>query len=606
MKPRENVVEAYARWKDLELLQKHYAHFSDFLTDVIQDVMGFVCTDVQRDIGDWIENGPQYRMVQAQRGQAKTTITSAYAVWRMIHDPTTRVVIISAGEDMAAEIANWIIQIINNMPELACLRPDRTQGDRASVTAYDIHYSLKGPEKSPSVACVGITSTVQGKRADILIADDIESAKNTQSAVQRERIVHLSKDFTSICAKGDIIYLGTPQNTDSLYSGLPSRGVAIRIWPGRYPTAEQLPEYEGFIAPYILERIKADPSLQTGGGPLGLSGQPLDPVIVDETQLCKKEIDQGTAYFNLQYMLNTSLTDRDRYPLKIANIRFMSFDRDAKRAPMVLGFVRSPEQIISSPVDFPIKDKFYRVKESEQYASMPTYMMYVDPAGGGQNADETAYAVTGFLAGRIFVVDVGGVAGGYSEESTDKIVAVAKQWNIKFMHIESNFGNGALAATIRPKLKKALPACGIEDVWESGQKELRIIDIIEPILNAGKLVVAEELIMDDWERCKHYPMDKRFTYSLFFQLARITRDKGALFHEDRLDALAGAIRPWAESVSADDEKAVQAAKQAEYRKMMSNPLGNGRPIMKAFGVRTDIGGPNALAKHGLNFRTNRR
>lgn len=605
MKARETVVEAYARWQELELIQKHYAKFSDFLTDVIQDVMGFICTDVQINIGEWVSDGPQYRMVQAQRGQAKTTITAAYAVWRIIHDPTTRVVIVSAGEDMAAEIANWIIQIINNMPELECLRPDRTQGDRASISAYDIHYSLKGPEKSPSVACIGITSTMQGKRADILIADDIESAKNTQSAVQRERIIHLSKDFTSICAKGDIIYLGTPQNTDSLYSGLPSRGVAVRIWPGRYPTVEELPQYDGFLAPYIIERIKNNPSLQTGGGPLGLSGQPLDPQIVDEEQLTKKEIDQGKAYFNLQYMLNTTLTDQDRYPLKLGNIRFMSFDRDAKRGPMVLGFVRSSDQEIQKPTNFPIKDKMYRVKESESYGAMPTYMMYVDPAGGGQNADETAYAVTGFLAGRIFVVDVGGVAGGFHDTSIDALVAVAKQWNIKFMHIEQNFGNGALAAVIRPKLKKALPSCGIEEVWESGQKELRIIDIIEPILNAGKLVVAEELIADDWARCQHYPMEKRFTYSLFFQLARITREKGALFHEDRLDALAGAIRPWAESVAADDEKAVMAAKQAEYRKLMSNPLGNGRPLMSAFGVRTDTLAPNALAKHGRNFSLRR-
>lgn len=600
-KARETDEEALKRWADLHLLQEHYASFPDFLTDVMQDVMGFVCTDVQRDIGDWIANGPQYRMAQAQRGQAKTTITSIYGVWRLIHDPTTRILIISAGEDMATEIANWIIQIINTMPELELLRPDRTQGDRASVSAFDIHYSLKGPEKSPSVASIGITSTMQGKRADVLIADDIESAKNTQSAIMRERIIHLSKDFTSINAKGDIIWLGTPQNIDSLYSGLPARGYSIRIYPGRYPTPDEMSQYEGFLAPYILERIKNDPSLQTGGGPLGLSGQPLDPQIVDEDQLTKKEIDQGTAYFNLQYMLNTTLMDRDRYPLKIANIRFMSFDRDAKRAPMVLGFVRSPEQEITKPPNFPIKDKFYRVKESEEYGAMPTYMMYVDPAGGGQNADETAYAVTGFLAGRIFVVDVGGVKGGYSDESVDKIVAVAKQWGIKFMHIEMNFGNGALAAVIRPKLHKAMPGAGIEEVWESGQKELRIIDIIEPILNQGKLVFAEELIMDDWNRVQHYPLEKRFTYSLFFQLARITRDKGALFHEDRLDALAGAIRPWAESVAADDEKAVKAAKALEYRKLMSNPLGNGRPIMQVFGIKLPGQGTNALAKHGRNF-----
>ena len=37
---------------------------------------------------------------------------------------------------------------------------------------------LKGVDRSPSVACIGITGQLPGKRADLLIADDIESPKN--------------------------------------------------------------------------------------------------------------------------------------------------------------------------------------------------------------------------------------------------------------------------------------------------------------------------------------------------------------------------------------------------------------------------------------------
>lgn len=601
MAEKENVIQQYQRWRDLELLQVHYAKFEDFLIDVVEGVMGFVCTEVQIDIGQWVAYGPQYRMVQAQRGQAKTTITSAYAVWKIIHDPTTRVLILSAGGPQATEVANWIIQIINNMPELACLRPDPSQGDRESVTAYDIHYALKGPEKSPSIACIGITSNMQGKRADVLIADDIESSKNTQTALQRERVVHLSLDFSSINSKGDIIYLGTPQSIDSMYNGLPGRGVAVRIWPGRFPTPEELPDYEGFIAPWVLDRIKANPSLQTGGGPTGTRGQPVDPVIMDEDNLNKKEIDQGPAYFTLQHMLSTKLTDKDRYPLKLANIRFASFDREQRRAPMTIGFIRSPQYEITKPEGFPLKDKMYRVAEAENYGELATYMMYVDPAGGGRNGDETAYAVTGFVAGRIYGVASGGVPGGFSDESLDKIVAVAKRWNIKFMHVEENFGHGALAAVLRPKLKKVLPTCGIEDVWESGQKELRIIDILEPIINAGKLILAEEIIEDDWAAVQQYPSQVRQTYSLIWQIARITRDKGALIHEDRLDAFAGTCRPWAQHVAADDLKAVAKAKEASYKKMMNNPLGNGRPLPGAWGAQYRDGGLNVLGKVGRNF-----
>ncbi len=113
---RETPELALKRWKDVEALRAEYKEFNTLLIDVIEGVMGFKVTDLQLDIGNWVAHGPSNRMVQAQRGQAKTTITAVYAVWRLIHDPTTRVLIISSGDDMAKEIANWIIQIINNMP----------------------------------------------------------------------------------------------------------------------------------------------------------------------------------------------------------------------------------------------------------------------------------------------------------------------------------------------------------------------------------------------------------------------------------------------------------------------------------------------------------
>ena len=577
MAERESVEAASRRWHDLELLQKHYADFNTFLVDVIEDVMGFTCTDVQEDIGEWVAYGPQYRMVQAQRGQAKTTIAACAAVFKIIHDPSTRVLIISAGSDMATEIANWIIQIINNMDVLECLRPDRSAGDRSSVTGYDIHYTLKGPEKSASITCIGITSNMQGKRADFLIADDIESAKNSQTQTQRARIHHLTLDFTSICAKGEILWLGTPQSIDSVYNTLPGRGVQIRIWPGRFPTVKEEADYEGFLAPYVTERMKADPSLRTGGGPTGDRGKPIDPVLLNEDDLCKKEIDQGAAYFQLQHMLCTKLTDADRFPLKISQIRFLAFDYAEKQGPMTLSFVRTDENLIKYPDGFPVKDKAYRVQKADDFGSFMQYHMYVDPAGGGKNGDELAYAVTGFLAGRVFLCDFGGMPGGLTDEQTDWLTNLAVKWKPAQIDIEQNYGNGALASVWRPKL---LPkhACAIEEVWETGQKELRIIDVLEPVLGAGKLICHEELIVRDWDRCQKYAADKRSTYSFFWQLARITRDKASLIHDDRLDAVAGSVRHWVELLAIDDEKAKAAARDKAYRELMSNPLGNGRPL----------------------------
>ena len=592
----ESEEAALKRWADLELLQQEYKEFDTFLIDVIEGFMGFNCSDLQIDIADWIANGPQYRMVQAQRGQAKTTITAAYAVWRIIHDPTTRVLIISAGSDMATEIANWIIQIIRGMPELECLMPDRAAGDRASVSAFDVHHSLKGPEKSASVTCIGITSNMQGKRADVLIADDIESQKNSQTATQRARLHHLTLDFVSICSTGDIIWLGTPQSVDSIYNTLPSRGTAIRVWTGRYPTAKELPDYEGFLAPTILAKIKADPSLQSGGGPTGERGQVTDPILLGEAALCKKEIDQGPSYFQLQHMLSTKLADADRYPLKLSYIRFCGFDSAERKAPMTINFIRNDANRIVPPEGFLLKDQMFRVQDATDIGQLQALHMYVDPSGGGQNGDEMAYAVTGYLAGRVFLLDVGGIPGGLGDFQRQYMTSKALQWKPASISIEKNFGNGAFASVWTPELQK-VHKCGIEEVWESGQKELRIIDILEPMIGAGKLVVLEDLLLQDHQSVQKYPGDKRQTYSFFWQLARITRDKKSLIHDDRLDAVAGSARAWVEHLSVDDLKAVAQAKAEEYRKMVTNPLGNGRalPMQKFQGWQA----PNALTKHGL-------
>lgn len=592
---RETQEQALERWHNLELLQEHYRDFADFLVDVMEDLMGFQCSDIQIDIGDWIANGPQFRMVQAQRGQAKTTITAAYAVWRLIHDPTTRVLVISAGSDMATEVANWIIQIINGMDVLSILRPDRAAGDRASVSAFDVHYSLKGPEKSPSLACLGITSNLQGRRADLLIADDIESQKNAQTATQRIRLMHLTLDFTSICSKGDIVWLGTPQSIDSLYNSLPGRGTYIRVWPGRYPTEKELPDYDGFLAPLLLERIKADPTLQTGGGVTGTRGKAIDPVLLDEDTLCKKETDQGPSYFNLQHMLSTKLSDQDRYPLKVGLIRFMDFNREIKEGALTVSHVRTEQHMLRWPEGQSLKDRMYRVAEAGDLAKIKGWHMYVDPAGGGQNQDETAYAVTGFLGGRVFVAATGAVPGGLNEAHLDQLTEVVKTWKPEVIDIEKNFGNGALAQVWQPMVLK-VHQCGIEEVWETGQKELRICDILEPVIGAGKLVMHEQIIEQDWIDCYKYPSDIRQTYSLLFQMARITKDRRSLIHDDRLDALAGSVRHWVDALGVDDIKTKLAAQRDNYNRMMNDPLGEGRPMPGFPGLNKYGVAVNALDK----------
>jgi hypothetical protein len=564
----ESAALAVRRWQELAVVQELYADFVPFL-HVVMELLGFDTTDIQEDIAKFIAYGPAYLMVMAQRGQAKTTICAAYAVWCLIHDPRHRILIISAGGAQASDISTLVIRIVMTLPELECMRPDTSNGDRSSVEHFDVHHSLKGVDKSPSVACIGITGQLPGKRADLLIADDVESPKNASTAVQRAQLLQLTLEFTSINSTGRIVWLGTPQTTDSIYNTLPSRGVTVRIWPGRYPTPEQVANYEAHLAPLLVRRLAADPSLSTGGGLLGDQGKPIDPVLMSEASLQKKELDQGTSHFQLQFMLNTRLVDALRYPLKPQHCVIMDVQ---KRMPLEV--VRGVSS--GTLTDYRVHDFAFRAQGvmdmSPETANMTGIVAYVDPAGGGINADETAYAITGFLNGTIYVLDVGGLPGGYSQDVMKELAQRIALWAPEKVIIEKNMGYGAFKEVFTPILQREFK-CAIDDDYVSGQKELRIIATLEPVMGRGALVINRAVVERDAADCQRYAPAMRCSYSLFFQMAKITKERGALYHDDRLDALEGAVRYWQKVVAIDQAKTVERQRAREHEERIKNVMG---------------------------------
>jgi len=516
---------------------------------------------IQADICKWLYSGPKYRMVQAQRGQAKTTLTAIYGVFRLIHNPILRILIFSAGGKMSKEIASFVIQIINGLDFLWMLRADKTAGDRESIEGYDVHWMFKGVEKSPSIKCMGVDTNAQGSRADVLIADDIESMKNSRTVNTREVLEDLTKEFEAICAEGDIIYLGTPQSVESIYNNLVGRGYDIRIWPGRYPTEKEEDTYGENLAHMIKQDMIINPRLREGGGMDGGMGKPCCPEMFPETILLEKEISMGPAKFQLQYMLNTNLSDSERYPLKIENLMVADFSRD--QAPVLPVWSNDPRNLYRSTV-MGGKYKVFRCVQ-HQYEMRPfdETIMYIDPAGGGKNGDEMGYAVINLIGAYIYISAVGGVPGGYEESKLLKLVAVAKQHGAKTVCIEKNYGNGAHANMLKPLFAREKWPVKIEDVYEAGQKELRIIDVIEPLLSSHRLIISPQALDYDATSVGIYSVEKQVTYRFIHQMKMLTRDSGCLRHDDRLDALAGAIRWVIERLDFDTQVMIEAKRRSE-------------------------------------------
>lgn len=533
----------------------------------------------QKDMLNFLFDGGKFIGIQASRGFTKTVVAAIFCCFCLIHMPDWRVIVFSQNGKRAKEIAGWVVKIFQTIQILEVMLPDTYAGDRSSVESFDIHWVFRGADKSPSVTCYSIESGAQGARADLILADDIESLQNSRTAQGREWLLEQSLEFESINQFGRIVYLGTPQSVESIYNTLPSRGYVMRIWTGRYPTPEQMEFYGDRLAPMFRRHIESDPELQTGGGLDGKQGKPTTPMMYDEEILQQKELQQGIAKFMLQFMVHTGMADRDRYKLKLENLVVINFNHEeAPVMPVWNSDVRSMWQNAPRFGSRP-QDKFYFAMNQQAYVTrkFDLGVMYIDPAGGGSRSrDEMGYAITKLLGTYVYLYKVGGVMGGYQESELMKLVNAAKAAAVDIVYVEKNYGNGAHFAMLKPLFEKHYPMCRLEEINETGQKELRIIDTLEPLLGQHRLVVSQQCIMEDYQTIQSYPVETKMTYSFFYQMGHITSERNSLRHDDRCDAVTGAIRQIVQYIDYDQQRAEKERGDEYERKkmaMLSSPDG---------------------------------
>jgi hypothetical protein len=329
--------------------------------------------------------------------------------------------------------------------------------------------------------------------------------------------------------------------------------------------------YGEMLAPMLLEDIDRDPTLQQGGNFDGSYGKPTDDRINEEV-LREKFLEYGEAGFLLQYMLNTSGMDLNRFPLKTEQLISMSF---SDRVPLVIE--RNPDT--SRNYHFNANNYAFKMAsplfDEKNFDLIKMKVMYIDPAGGGKNADETGFCVAGFLNGNIYVYAIGGLPGGYEASTMQKLADIAKKYKVNVVKIEKNMGYGAFKNVFAPILL-ATHTCAIEEEMVSGQKEKRIAEVLEPVLGRGSLIFHTDTVEQDTFYCSRHDPSKRLTYSLFYQMNRLTLAKDSLAHDDRLDALAGAVNHYIRGLSTNQIHEIIRRNVEQKRKWESDPLGHNR------------------------------
>ena len=539
-----------------------------FITLLMRElVMADAPTPVQLQICDYLENGPKRRVIAAFRGCGKSTLSAMYLLWKLYHDPDEKILVISASMSRAEAMTAWMLQTIGRVPWLKHMEPDSHDG-RYSRINFDVG-TCRNIEQSPSVRAAGITGQITGSRASTILVDDCETPQTCLTQVQREKLRGSLNELEAILKPGDtpeIVYLGTPHSsTDSIYFALQRElNYDMRMWPARVP-ADTTP-YKGALAPLIERRVGQ------------ANGRPTDTRFSDD-ELLQRELSMSPMQWKLQFLLDATLSDIERYPLRCSDLMVATIDQ---YLPEVVVYEKAKHLALDDLpcVGMAHDPRFYRPAQVEgtvPSAEVPT-VMALDPAGGG--SDEFAWAIVKAWAGNYYLVESGGRLGGVSENLWQKIASLAKQHHVNEILVETNFGGlEVYAQLLKPYLVKAGAQCRVEPIRSNQRKELRIIDTLAPVLQTHRAVVDRRVVEQDAELLKAAVEDKDSSYSLFFQMTRLTADRGSLLHDDRLDAWAMCIQ-WFQEQAAQDQRSQQ---QTRYQELLEAEVADfrGRVLMTA-------------------------
>ena len=516
-------------------------------------------TRAQYAIADYIQHGPKRLQVQAFRGVGKSWITGAFVLWTLFKDPEKKIMIISASKERADNMSIFLQKLIIETPWLNHLQP-KSDDARWSRISFDVNCS---PHQAPSVKSVGITGQLTGSRADLMVLDDIEVPGNSMTEMMREKLLQLCTEAESILTPYDnsrIMYLGTPQTTFTVYRKLAERNYKPFIWPARFP--KDITPYEGLIAPQLQEDI------DNGALPWGCT----DPDRFDDDDLVDREASMGRSNFALQFMLDTSLSDAEKFPLKMADLVITSVN--PTDAPENIVWCSDPANILKDlpTVGLP-GDYFYSPMQLQgEWSGYTETICSVDPSGRG--ADETAAAYLSQKNGLIYLHEMRAYRDGYSDNTLLDILRGCKKYGATTLVVESNFGDGIVAELFKKHIIQTKQRIHVDEVRANVRKEERIIDTLEPVLNQHRLIVNKSVVEWDYNSNRDAAPEERLLYMLFYQMSRMCRQKYAVKHDDRLDCLAQGVKYYIDALSISAQEQINLRKREEWDDMLEQFIEN--------------------------------
>ena len=274
----------------------------------------------------------------------------------------------------------------------------------------------------------------------------------------------------------------------------------------------------------------------------------------------------GRSNFMLQFMLDTSLSDAEKFPLKMADLIVTSVNPSA--APESIIWCSDPANVIKDAPTIGLPgDYFYSPMQLQgDWGPYTESICSVDPSGRG--TDETTAAFISQRNGFLYLHEMYSSKDGYSDKTLLDILRNCKKYNVTKLVVETNFGDGIVSELFRKHLQQTKQHIDIEEVRANVRKEDRIIDSLEPVLNQHRLIVNRSVIDWDYHSNKEEAPELRLLYMLFYQMSRMCREKGAVKHDDRIDALAQGVKYFTDAMGISAQEQINTRRREDWDDLM--------------------------------------
>lgn len=434
------------------------------------------------------------RVLEVFRGAGKSTVAAVYLAARLHENPAHQILVQGADDPLAVDLSRDTLSVMEGNP--------LTTGMVRQVPAVTQWWTEAGfarDARTPQLRARGILSRTTGARADEIIDDDCEVAKNVESEPMRQKLRRkLGEQVHVLKPGGSKLYIGTPHAFDSIYDEAIKGGAAHLVIPlfahqRRYEEVRSRRlQIEAPVGPdgvWVFAGIGPHARLLVEGMDYTVDGDAIvlrevrDATVLDvctgnawperfdrkELQRRRRECRTLNAW-DSQYMLEAKPVGNIRLDPALA----LPYELEPQvhiangEARMMLGDV----QIVSATLRLD--------PASGKPKSDVSALCLVLQDGSGRVYWHRAIGLYGELAE---VDGAGAIRGGQVEQVCDLL----QQFQLARVDVECNGIGGHVPSILRGAIRRRGLPVSVREVNSTGNKNKRILSALEPPLRSGYL-----------------------------------------------------------------------------------------------------------------------